>query len=287
MREVASHWLQSHHTQNGIETRKLKSKKCQKVAFTSGKGGVGKTSISLKSALELSELGYRVLLIDCDFNLSNTALKLGLPLKEHFYHYLLGKKKLEECIYFYGKLHLLSSCNGSFDLYQADYNLEDYVLDIISKVESQYDFIILDCPAGISKDNVILNAYADYRIFVITPDKSSITDSYSFMKILSKEFDVKHNHIFVNKYSEKKQFNKVVKTISETAENFLGSRTSVIGSMKMLDYKAEQFDHFFLQGKNSPLHKNFIKCITKFAEESHSGFHNLLKYEIVSPINMI
>ena len=282
MQKVVSHWLESQHSSptSFVPTRKKKFSKTVKLAFTSGKGGVGKTSITLKTGIELSNLGYKVLVIDCDFNLSNTAIKLGLPLKNTFYDYLNHDAPLESCLSFYGNMHLISACNGSLGLYQSDIKVEDHILDIIHEFDKKYDFIILDCPAGLTRDNLFLNAYVDHRVFVVTPDQSSITDSYSFMKILAREFDITSNHLFVNKYVEKRQFQKVVKTISETAENFLNCRTSIFGSMKLLDIKADHFDREFLDRKNTPLNKSFVNNLSHFAEKVIGGFNHLTKSEI-------
>ncbi len=74
-------------------------KKCTSICITGGKGGVGKTSISLKMAKEISQQVNRVLLIDCDYNLSNTAIKLGRPLSNYFFELVSAEKSFEECLY--------------------------------------------------------------------------------------------------------------------------------------------------------------------------------------------
>jgi flagellar biosynthesis protein FlhG len=84
--DKASEWLLSHSS--SIQPKRAKrssgeSRQTFKVSITGGKGGVGKTSVALKTAQELSNMGYKVLLIDCDSNLSNTAIKLGLPLDQN------------------------------------------------------------------------------------------------------------------------------------------------------------------------------------------------------------
>ena len=120
--EKVSEWLGSFKSQNqATGTQKsLKvslPKKNYKISITGGKGGVGKTSVSLKFARELALSGYRVLLIDCDYNLSNTAIKLGLPLNNKFWELLSSEKTFSDCLYKDGNLHLLSACNGSVELF--------------------------------------------------------------------------------------------------------------------------------------------------------------------------
>lgn len=240
---------------------------CAKIAVTGGKGGVGKTSIALKTAQVLARAGFRTLLIDCDSNLSNTAIKLGLPLENKFEKLLSSEVSFEECLLQQGNFHLLPACNGSMGLFESKLNLDEIIIDIISSHEHEYDFILLDCPAGLSRENLTLNAYCDHRFVVVTPDKSSITDSYSLIKILSQRFGTKENHLFVNMYQSQKQFQKVVMTLSETIENFLACRTHILGGMQKFDVAGDGFDTFFLSETNSDWHQNFVKLLTAFTEK--------------------
>ena len=172
-------------------------KPCCKVSITGGKGGVGKTSIALKTAQELAKSGYRTLLIDCDSNLSNTAIKLGLPLDNKFEKLLSAEASFEEVIIQQGNFHLLPACNGSDEVFESKINFDEIIIDIIASHEHEYDYILLDCPAGLSREALTLNAYCDHRWVVVTPDKSSITDSYSLIKLLNSRFGVKENHLLV------------------------------------------------------------------------------------------
>lgn len=268
--DKASEWLLSHSS--SIQSKRAKrssgeSHRCYKVSITGGKGGVGKTSVALKTAQELANMGYKTLLIDCDSNLSNTAIKLGLPLEQKFWKLLSAELSFDECLIKKGDFHLLPACNGSIDLFETKLNFDEVMIDIISAHEDSYDFILLDCPAGLSKESLTLSAYCDYRWIVVTPDKSSITDSYSLVKILNTKYGVKENHLLVNMYSTDRQFQKVVITLSETIENFLNARTNILGGIKKFDVANDEFDTFFLSPSNSEWHKNFLKMIFGFTDK--------------------
>lgn len=237
------------------------------VSITGGKGGVGKTSVSVKLAKELALKNFKVLLIDCDTNLANTAIKLGLPVLNNFYSLVTAEKEFEDCLYKEENFHLLSACNGSIDLFDSNFRLEDVILDIINCHGNQYDFVLLDCPAGLLRETLTLNAYCDNRIFIVTPDKSSITDSYSLMKVLCKKFGIKENHLVVNMYSNMNQFHRVVKTISETVENFLGGRTHILGGLPKIDIDQSRFDSFFLADGKNELHKSFCKVVGRYTDQ--------------------
>lgn len=242
-------------------------KPCTKVSFTGGKGGVGKTSIALKAAQELAKAGFRTLLVDCDSNLSNTAIKLNFPLDNKFEKLLSGDLAFHECLIQQGNFHLLPACNGSIELFESKLNFDEIIIDIIASHEHEYDYILLDCPAGISKEILTLNAFCDHRWIIVTPDKSSITDSYSLMKILNQKFNVLENHLMINMYQSDRQFQRVVNTLTETVENFLGGRTHVLGGIQKLDVSAGEFDTFFLSETKNEFNRNFAKILYGFTEK--------------------
>ncbi len=276
----ASHWLYSHHpAQKKIDARsnhqvisnqegRLLFGAAKSVSVISGKGGVGKTSFSLKLSRILAQEGYKVLLIDCDTNLANTAVKLGLPLNQGFYQLITAQKEFDEVIYKNGQFHLLSACNGSLDLFEEKLDWGKVVVDIICAHERNYDFIFLDCPAGLSKKALSISAYCDYRFVVVTPDKSSITDSYSLMKILNQCYKVQENHLILNKISDKQQYIRIVKTLSSVVENFLSARLNILGAISFFDGAVDQFDRELEKFSKSKIHNQFSNVIKKFTEES-------------------
>ena len=270
--DKAQEWLDTFRSQAltndlAISPGEKVVKKAKTIAFTSGKGGVGKTTLSLKFSKDLAFQGNKVLLIDCDFNLSNTLIKLNLPLNDNFYSLISFRKDFNDCLHKEGNFHLLSGCNGHVDLFEHSGDFEKIVLDIIKSHENDYDYIIIDSPAGAAQGIMTINAYCDHRIFIVNPDRSSITDSYSVMKILSQKFGIKENHLLVNKYLENKEFKKVVKTLSETAENFLNARTIVLGGLKYMKDKGDRFEQDLLYRENSAAHLNFSKVMDSFSEK--------------------
>jgi flagellar biosynthesis protein FlhG len=262
-------WLisQNKFQNSQLSKRKVFSKKAYTVSITSGKGGVGKTSISVKMSKILAEWGYKVLLIDCDYNLSNTFVKLGIPINNNFLKYIKNEKDLDDCIYKEGNFHLLSGCNGNLELSGKKFFFENILFNIFYKKEREYDFIFLDCPAGISNENLIINAYCDFRFVIVTPDKSSITDSYSLIKILNKKHGVTKNHLLVNKVLYKVQFNKLVKSLSETVQKFLNCRLNILGGIVREKSSYESFDEILFLSEKTRLHKNFCNVLNKFTDE--------------------
>lgn len=256
-------WLVS---QNKYSSKK-RSQKAKTISVTAGKGGVGKTSVAVKMAKVLSSQGYKVLLLDCDTNLSNTVVKLGLPITNYFYDLISAQREFDDCLHKDGSLHLLAGCNGSIDMFNKSLEIDRVIIDILVNHEKDYDYIILDCPAGITKETLTLNAYSDYRFVVVTPDKSSVTDSYSLIKILNKEFGVNENHLLINKISSEPQYQRMIKTLSETVETFLKCRLHILGGVSKENLPDDHFDTVLLHEENNSLHKNFVNIVNRFTEE--------------------
>ncbi len=258
-----SDWLVS---QNKYSSKKT-SNKAKTISVTAGKGGVGKTSVAVKMSKVLANRGYKVLLLDCDTNLSNTVVKMGLPITSYFYDLISAQRDFDDCLHKDGNLHLLAGCNGNIDMFNKSLEIDRIIIDILVNHEKDYDYIILDCPAGITKETLTLNAYSDYRFVVVTPDKSSVTDSYSLIKILNKEFGVNENHLLINKISSEPQYQRMIKTLSETVETFLKCRLHILGGVEKVESPVDHFDTVFLNQENNSLHKNFVNIVKRFTEE--------------------
>ena len=147
---TTSNWLYSKHS-------RYLSKTAHTISITSGKGGVGKTFFSVSFATLLASKGYKVLLIDCDFNLSNCFLALNITPEKDLLDFHRGEN-LEKCLYKYKNLSLLSGRNGDNDIFSEKINLVDTILKSIVSLESEFDFIVLDSPAGIEEQALSINA---------------------------------------------------------------------------------------------------------------------------------
>lgn len=265
----ATEWLASNNSFNSEEKFFNSYSRAKTICFLSGKGGVGKTTCSLKFAQDLAMSGQRVLLIDCDFNLSNTGVKLSIVHDKNLVEINKGEDNYHDFIYTDWDCDLLFAGNGSlkyFDRSESEYL--EVVLDAVQKLEKQYDTIVLDLPAGCSKTTLSLSSYCDQRIIVVTPDKSSLTDSYSVIKLLNKIYGVGRNEILINKIQNNRQANKVSNSLIETANRFLNVDIKLLGLMPFVEESFEKIDQTIFDRKNSPLRKNMQKIIKNYSDES-------------------
>jgi septum site-determining protein MinD len=156
------------------------------VVITSGKGGVGKTTVTANLGVCLSELGSKVLLIDADTGLRNLDLMLGLENRIVFncFDFLDGKCTIEQTLVrdkqTDGELLLLSLTKNRSE---RSVN-EDEMKNIISKLNEKFDYILVDSPAGIDEGFRIATTAAEEALVVITPELASIRDADKVIGLL-------------------------------------------------------------------------------------------------------
>ena len=239
---------------------------CRKISITGGTGSVGKTSIALKMAMELASMGHKTLLIDCNLNSNHICKKLGAEFNFEFHKLLTGEISFHDFIFKKGNLHLLGTETNFLD--EQKNKFEQIIIDIINSHEKEYDYILVDCPSYEKDYFLDLNGVCDHRLIVITPDRKSITDSYSFVKALFHKLGIKENHLFVNKYQTEKQFLKVATSLTETIENFIGANIHLLGGMPKYNFDDNGFDTFFLSESKNEINHNFVKLLLGFTEKA-------------------
>ena len=162
--------------------------------------------------------GKRVLLIDCDVYLSNCYLSLGVTPAKNIFD-LINGAPLEHCITQINGVDLISGTSG-VDI-ESDVNFVETVIRVIQSLDSQYDYIILDCPAGLEKRMLSLMSFSDDRLLVLNPNKYSLTDCYGLIKTLRKTHGVNSFSLVVNKCDDHSAENNVTRSILNTCHSFL------------------------------------------------------------------
>lgn len=158
------------------------------IVVTSGKGGVGKSSVSVNLAYALSENNYKVCLIDADFGLKNLDVMLGLENRTLYdmQDVVSGACTIEQALVKdkrYKTLSLLPACKS---LHFENMN-SDYMKNIINVIKKDYDFIIIDSPAGVEKGFNYAISLVQEAIVVVNLDIASLRDADRVVGLLMKE----------------------------------------------------------------------------------------------------
>jgi flagellar biosynthesis protein FlhG len=154
------------------------------LAVASGKGGVGKTFLSVNLALALRDLGYRCLLVDLDWGLANVDVALGLAPTRHLGHVLAGECRLEEILIEHDGLMVLPNGCGHAGLAQVESSRRAALLDSVRALLPRAGLVVADTHPGISSLTLDVLREAQLSVVVSTPEPTAMTDTYALYKVL-------------------------------------------------------------------------------------------------------
>jgi flagellar biosynthesis protein FlhG len=193
------------------------------LAVTSGKGGVGKTNVTVNVALSLARLGYRVGLIDADFGLGNVDVMLGLTPENHLGHLLAGEKTLAEIV-IRGPLgvEVIPASSGLQSITSMSPAQRTVLRDALHAFASRLDFLLIDTAAGIS-DNVVETLRLAERVAIVTSlEPSAVVDAYATAKILTQTSPQTEIGVIVNSVRDGDEAGLAFRQLDIAASRFLG-----------------------------------------------------------------
>lgn len=178
-------------------------RKMEVIAVTSGKGGVGKSTLTANLAISLARLGLRVGVIDCDFGLSNLHVHLGLTPDRGLIDVVTGQHSaLDAFIPGPWGLKLLPGGSGASEMAKMDYARLRAVGLSFERLDPYFDVILLDTAAGIHEGVISLLAEADETLVVMTPDPASVVDAYATTRVLLERRQAAKIKVCVNQASD-------------------------------------------------------------------------------------
>lgn len=212
--------------------------KARVITVTSGKGGVGKTSISINLAIQLTRLGKRVVVFDADFGLANIEVMLGVRPQYNLADMMFRGKDLTDIIT-QGEegISFISGGSGIQELASMNRDQVMYLTSRLITLDKFADIVIVDTGAGIS-DSVLEFVLASTEVLLVaTPEPTSITDAYALLKALNrKEEFVKEDtsiKMIANRVKSAAEGQNLYEKMSVVSEKFLNIPVTYLGSVPM------------------------------------------------------
>jgi flagellar biosynthesis protein FlhG len=204
------------------------------LSVTSGKGGVGKSTIVSNLALHLAQQKKKVLILDGDFGLSNIDIMFGVKSRGHVGEILEGDKNLIDIITPLGQgIDLISGGSGVMSSVRMSPFERRALVDAVSVLEFQYDYMLIDTGPGLSDNVLTLNAAAQNVLVVVTPEASSITDAYAMIKVLHQERKEKRFSVFCNMVKDPHEGFSLFQRFAEVTQRFLSVGLDFCGAAPM------------------------------------------------------
>ncbi|MCP4283744.1 MAG: MinD/ParA family protein [Gammaproteobacteria bacterium] len=202
------------------------------VAVTGGKGGVGKTNVSVNLAVAMADLGKRVMLLDADLGLANIDVVLGLHPERDLSHVVRGECSLEEVL-IEGPAGILVAPAASGVQQMAELSKAEHagLIRAFSDVGSDLDVMIIDTAAGISDIVVSFSRAAQDVVVVVCDEPASITDAYALIKLLNREYGIDRYHILANMVRTAQEGRTLYNKICRVTDRYLDVMLNFMGSI--------------------------------------------------------
>jgi len=217
--------------------RQIKPKPVRVIAVTSGKGGVGKTNLSVNLRVARSQMGRRVALLDADMSLANVDILLGLSPKYNLSHVLHGEKTLED-IMLTGPagLKVIPASSGVQQMAELSNIEQAGVIRAFSEIDQSLDVLIVDTAAGISSSVVNFARACQEIIVVVCDEPTSLTDAYAYIKLLNRDYGLNKFHIVANMVQSAQQGEQLFNKLGKVTEKYLDVTLSYTGAVPFDEY---------------------------------------------------
>jgi flagellar biosynthesis protein FlhG len=246
------------------------------ITVASGKGGVGKTSLTVNLAIALSKAGKKVMILDADLGMANVDIMLGLNPRYTLYDVLQGQKTLREVITEAAGVKIVPGCSGIFEAANIQRYQREALIYELEYYAREMDYILIDTGAGISQVVLGFIASADDVVIVVTPEPTSITDGYGIIKVLSQFRLNKQAHLVINMANNLQEANETAHKIEMVADKYLQiniKRLGVIYSDNSVKKSIKEMTPFIIKYPRSQVARDVVQIANNILEHK-IGFNN-------------
>lgn len=202
----------------------------QVIAVSGGKGGVGKSNISVNLSIALAELRRRVVLLDADLGLANVDVLLGLKATHTLADVLAGTHSLRDVLVTGPSgLKIVPASSGVQRMASLSPAEHAGLINAFNELSDQVDFLVIDTAAGISDTVVSFVRAANEVVVVVCDEPSSITDAYALIKLLNKEYDLQRFRVVANMTRTQQEGAHMFTKLNTVCERFLDVTLQYLG----------------------------------------------------------
>ncbi len=204
----------------------------QAIAITGGKGGVGKTNVSVNLAVAMAELGKRVMLLDADLGLANIDVVLGLHPECDLSHVLRGERELEEVVITGPSgIQVVPAASGIQQMAELSEAEHMGLIRAFSDLSVDLDVLIVDTAAGISDTVISFSRAVQEVVIVVCDEPASITDAYALIKLLHRNYGIDRFRVLANMTRSAKDGRELYNKMCRVTDRYLDVMLSFIGSI--------------------------------------------------------
>lgn len=240
------------------------------LTITSGKGGVGKTNVTINLAIALSEMGYRVVVIDADLGLANIDVMLGMMPKYNLLDAIKNEKNIIEILSKGPKnVKFISGGSGAEELVRLNAGELELFIKNIGMLDKIADVILIDTGAGITDSILRFIMAANDVILVTTPEPTAISDAYALIKAIGVRDDKKNINMIINKADSAIEAQTVMQKLNVVAKKFLKIKLNFLGYLSndpIVSKAVKQQIPFLISFPDSTISKNMIELSKKVAK---------------------
>ena len=203
------------------------------IGIASGKGGVGKTTLSTNLAVALTMMNKKVMLLDGDLGLANAQIALGCKTQYNLSHVIAGEKTLKEIIVTSRQgVLLVPGASGVHEMAAISPAITAGIVQAFSELDDDIDYLILDAAAGIAPSVLAFMEACQRRFIVVKDEPSSIADAYGIIKVMTRDLELDEIYLIPNMVESQAAGAQLYRRVNEVCDRFLGKTLQYLTSIE-------------------------------------------------------